>query len=108
MDHAYLSYILVALFLYVTLSSLRVALKPGLRQIPGPFLARFTKLWRTWLVADGKAPFKYQQLHREYGPIVRSGPNTVEISDPAVIPTIYGINSKFRKVRSGSRVSRQS
>jgi hypothetical protein len=41
----------------------------------------------------------YCSLHSKYGDIVRVGPNKLSISDPAMIPIIYGIGSGFRKVR---------
>ncbi|UPL02773.1 hypothetical protein LCI18_013707 [Fusarium solani-melongenae] len=56
-------------------------LRPGLRNIPGPWVAKFTQAWRIGL----------------YGPIVRTAPNVVDISDPTTIATIYGISSKFLK-----------
>jgi hypothetical protein len=76
----------------------RNALKPGLRSIPGPFLARFTRLWRLFQISKGGGRELYQRLHDRYGPIVRTAPNVVSISDPQAIPIIYGINSKFVKV----------
>ncbi|ETI22773.1 hypothetical protein G647_06849 [Cladophialophora carrionii CBS 160.54] len=37
-------------------------------------------------------------LHRKFNShFVRLGPKVVSVSDPALIPTIYGINTKFRK-----------
>ncbi len=98
MDILSWQYLLLLPLVYLVLDSVRVAYRTGLRKVPGPLLARFSKLWRFKFVMDGKAPFKYQLLHKKYGPIVRTGPNTVEISDPTVIPTIYGINTKFFKV----------
>lgn len=74
------------------------AFQQGLRQIPGPWLAKVSPLWRLWFVWDGTAHEGYRKLHKKYGPIVRTAPNVVDISDPAVIPNIYGINSKFKKV----------
>ncbi|PVH68975.1 cytochrome P450 [Cadophora sp. DSE1049] len=44
-----------------------------------------------------EAPRNYRALHDKYGPIVRVGPNHVSVSDPAMIPIIYGISSKFTK-----------
>jgi hypothetical protein len=82
---------------YLTLV-FRTAFQKGLRQVPGPFIARFSGLFRLWLVYDGKAPSKYRKVHREYGPIVRVGPNHVSMSDPEVIPQIYGIGTDFPKV----------
>ena len=89
--------LLVALLLLCG-STIRDYLRPGLRQLPGPFLARFSRIYRFYLVYKGDVPDKYRALHAKYGPIVRTGPNHVSISDPAMIPTIYGVGSKFMKV----------
>lgn len=80
------------------IKSIITALRPGLRAIPGPFIARISSLYRPWKISKGDAPDFYRRLHETYGPIVRTGPNTVDISDPKAISTIYGINSKFLKV----------
>lgn len=69
-----------------------------LADLPGPFTARFTNFWRVKSAASGKAPAKFQNLHRKYGSVVRVGPIHVSVSDPAQIPVIYGISSKFTKV----------
>ncbi|CAG8925610.1 unnamed protein product [Penicillium salamii] len=81
------------------IKSIITALRPGLRAIPGPFIARISSLYRPWKISNGDAPDFYRRLHETYGPIVRTGPNTVDISDPKAISTIYGINSKFLKSR---------
>jgi hypothetical protein len=75
---------------YWIIGTLRLAYRTDLSPLPGPKWARFT----------GQAPAVYLQLHEQYGPIVRTGPNTVSIADPATIPTIYGISSHFLKVLS--------
>jgi hypothetical protein len=91
----YLSALSVALYV---VSSIRAILRPGLRRLPGPFLARFSGLYRLSMVAGGRAPGEYQKIHEKYGRIVRVGPNHVSISDPSMIPLVYGIGSKFLKV----------
>ena len=50
-----------------------------LRSVPGPFLARFTKLW--WLERLRRGHFDQEniELHREYGPVVRYGPHHVRM-----------------------------
>ncbi len=87
----------LALVAILVFSALRTALRAGLRDLPGPFLARFSALYRLSLVYRGKAPFEYRKLHNKYGPVVRVGPNHVSISDPAAIPQIYGIGSGYLK-----------
>ncbi|GJC78608.1 cytochrome P450 monooxygenase gsfF [Colletotrichum liriopes] len=69
----------------------------SLRDVPGPWLASLTSSWRLSLVLRGKAHERYRKLHEKYGPIVRTAPNVVDISDPAAISVVYGINSKFLK-----------
>jgi hypothetical protein len=90
--------LLLAPLIYV-LDTIRLAYRSSLRKIPGPAIAPWTRLWRVKLVWDGNAPWKYIQLHDKYGPVVRTGPNSVDISDPNAIPIIYGVTSKFTKVR---------
>lgn len=89
---------LIILVLTSLIRSLATAFKPSLSSIPGPFLARFTPFYRLLKIYKGDAPVYYRQLHEKYGPIVRTGPRTVDISDPKAVPIIYGINSKFFKV----------
>jgi hypothetical protein len=51
------------------------------------------------MVYNGAGPAQYRKIHEKYGPIVRVGPNEVSVADPTMIPRIYGIGSKFTKVR---------
>ncbi|OAP58487.1 hypothetical protein AYL99_07577 [Fonsecaea erecta] len=71
--------------------------RPGLRNIPGPPVAAYTKLWRLYDVYRGHAHLTAISLHEKYGPVVRIGPNHVSISDPTLIPVIYGIKENFTK-----------
>ncbi|KAL2837836.1 cytochrome P450 [Aspergillus pseudoustus] len=52
--------------------------------IPGPALAKCTRLWK--LRSD------------QYGSLVRIGPRHVSVGDPAAITVIYGLNKGFTKV----------
>ncbi len=80
-------------------SWLRAAFAEGLRDVPGPTSARISGLLRLNIARSGDAPKRHRKLHEKYGTVVRLAPNHVSISDPSMIPIIYGINSKFRKVR---------
>lgn len=82
------------------LSYIKAYFRRSLQSLPGPVLARFSGLYRLSLVQNGRAPERYRELHESYGPIVRTGPNHVSISDVSMIPVIYGIGSKFLKVIS--------
>ncbi|KAJ5762320.1 cytochrome P450 [Penicillium nucicola] len=71
----------VLFIVYTFTSSVITALKPGLRLIPGPIIARFSSLYRPWKIAKGDAPDFYLRLHKKYGPIVRTGPKTSPFYD---------------------------
>ena len=70
-----------------------------LRHVPGPFLANLTNIQRVWWVKTGRARQIHQQMHEQYGDVVRFGPNMVSISDPSVISTVYPMRAGFPKVR---------
>lgn len=93
---------IVCVFFIFVVFYARIFFRKGLRSLPGPLLAKVSGLYRLSLVYDGHAPERYRDLHRKYGNIVRTGPNHVSISDASMIPTIYGIGSKFLKVNINS------
>lgn len=93
---------------------------------PGPFLASFSRSWIVMEILRGQAHRTQAELHKKYGiliptslnehihahylsgkgntkftkgPIIRIAPNEVAISDPASIKEIYGVSSRFSKVR---------
>ncbi|KAF3387658.1 Cytochrome P450 monooxygenase mpaDE [Penicillium rolfsii] len=69
----------------------------GLSGIPGPALAKWTRLWKLRSVWKGDHHRTEIKLHRQYGPLVRIGPRHVSIADPLAIPAIYGLNKGFTK-----------
>jgi hypothetical protein len=71
-----------------------------LKRIPGPFLAKFTNLWRFGNVLAGRADLTQKHLHAKHGSAVRLGPNVVTLSDPGLIKEIYDARGKFVKVSS--------
>jgi hypothetical protein len=76
-----------------------------LNNIPGPFLAKFTNLWRLCNVLTGHAQRTQKQLHDRYGSAVRLGPNFITLSDPRLVKVVYDARGKFLKV---SPVHRES
>ena len=84
--------------LYWVTDCVRTAYRSDLSSLPGPKWAPYTGLYRVFRLWSGQAPAVYMKLHEEYGPIVRTGPNTVSIADPKTVPIIYGISSAFVKV----------
>lgn len=67
------------------------------RNIPGPLLAKFTDLWRLYIVWRRDSHDTYLRLHQQYGDLVRIGPNCISISAPDLVPSIYGIGKGFVK-----------
>jgi hypothetical protein len=68
------------------------------RDIPGPFLATISPLWRLQGALNGTLHHDITAAHRKYGTIVRIAPDEVSIADPEAIKTIYGHNAGFVKV----------
>lgn len=86
----------------LVVQALRTRFRPGLRQLPGPRLAPYSRLWNLSTAAGGNSHKTFRKLHEKYGKVVRTGPNHVAIADPAMIPVLYGTNNKFLKVGSGN------
>ena len=70
----------------------------GLNRYPGPWLAKFTNAWRVYDVSRNHHQHTLIELHKKYGPVVRTGPNVVDIADPELIPAIYGVRTHHTKV----------
>ncbi|ETS85305.1 hypothetical protein PFICI_03330 [Pestalotiopsis fici W106-1] len=73
------------------------ALTSPLRAIPGPFWARFTRLWYLKEVWTHKAHRTNLELHKNHGPIVRIAPNEYSLDDPAACKILYGHGTDFQK-----------
>ncbi|KAF2029515.1 cytochrome P450 [Setomelanomma holmii] len=72
-------------------------LRSPLKQIPGPFLAKFSNIWR-FLNHYGQTHIETQKkLHDKYGDVVRLGPTTVSLADTSLIKTIYNARGTFVK-----------
>ncbi|KAK4247369.1 cytochrome P450 [Corynascus novoguineensis] len=71
--------------------------RSGLRQIPGPFLASFSNLWKLRATWKQNMHRENVRVHEDYGPIVRIGPNHVSVADPESMQTIYGVKNVFPK-----------
>ncbi|KAI8947359.1 cytochrome P450 [Xylaria longipes] len=62
-----------------------------LAKLPGPKLAALTYWYECYydIARPAQYAFKIKALHREYGPVVRIGPNDVSISDPDFVDAVY-------------------
>ncbi|KAF2141537.1 uncharacterized protein K452DRAFT_250217 [Aplosporella prunicola CBS 121167] len=90
----------LAILAIIALTLLRAtlfALLSPQRSVPGPLLARFSRLW--YLAQILRADFHTTNiaLHARHGRIVRVAPNWFSIDDPAAIRTIYGHGTRFVK-----------
>ncbi|KAK1981529.1 hypothetical protein LZ30DRAFT_689098 [Colletotrichum cereale] len=66
-----------------------------LKKYPGPVLAA---------ISADYAP-RIKKLHEKHGPVVRLGPNLLDIDFPELVKVIYGTDGKWKK---GRRVTNQS
>ena len=88
---------LLALGLCVAYGIVSAVMDP-LRGIPGPFLARFTRLWYFFEVYKGSFEISNVNLHKTYGPIVRIAPNEYSVDDIQAAKLIYKTGNGFVKV----------
>lgn len=79
-----------------------------LRHIPGPRLARVSRLWSRIGNFHGRKSERIHEAHLKYGSVVRVSPNEISFSDPAAVQDIYTSNDFGKEntfyVRQGMRV----
>lgn len=61
-----------------------------LAKYPGPRLAAVSEIWNMRASASGVQPFIMQDLHRQYGDVVRTGPDRLCFFTPQAYIDIYG------------------
>lgn len=69
----------------------------GIRDIPGPFFAKFTNLWLLLQARQGKRYLSVDEAHKKYGKLVRIQPDHVSVADESAITDIYGHGNGFLK-----------
>ncbi|KAH8894025.1 cytochrome P450 [Thozetella sp. PMI_491] len=83
-----------ALAVFHVVGNLRAA---GARNIPGPFAAKFTDLYRFFNVSGGYNHESLILLHEKYGDNVRLGPRVVSIKNMDDVNRVYGVKRGFAK-----------
>jgi cytochrome P450 len=73
------------------------SLTSPLKNVPGPWISRYTNLQLKFAVTGGRRIFYIDDLHKKYGPIVRISPTEVAVADPAAFKQIHAVSSKFAK-----------
>ncbi|KAE9368985.1 cytochrome P450 [Stipitochalara longipes BDJ] len=68
-----------------------------LRNVPGPWYAKFTHLWLKVQVLGGRRVHYIHELHQRYGPIVRIAPAEIAVADSASFREIHRIKSGYLK-----------
>lgn len=68
-----------------------------LSHIPGPLLPKVSSLWLVYHAWIGDECTTVYKIHQQYGPIVRTGPNSVDIADGDALHDIYTAKGGFRK-----------
>lgn len=89
--------IIGCLLLIISAQFLWTYIKSPIKNIPGPFFAKFTHLWRFFDVYGGRPELTHQILHEKYGHAVQLAPNVVSISDPKLLRTVYNTRGDFLK-----------
>ncbi|KAF4547722.1 Cytochrome P450-like protein 71 [Elsinoe fawcettii] len=93
----FLSHLFTCAIIILLAVVLRIKYKPGLRHVPGPFIASVSSWWKLRAVWNRNMHLENMRVHEDYGPIVRIGPNHVSLADPASMATIYGVQKVFPK-----------
>ncbi|KAI0636241.1 cytochrome P450 [Trametes polyzona] len=75
-------------FLALSATTIAYRISPWhpLASYPGPFLARFSSLWLTYVSSTGRRHFIIDDLHNKYGPFVRIGPDAVSMKSLGGVP----------------------
>lgn len=107
---SYLSkYSLTALLFVIafTIKLYRVYSGP-LTHLPGPEISKWTNMVLQVYLLSGNRPRYVQQLHLKYGPIVRIGPNEVDVCDSVSAKEIHKVASRFLKGRFYQHIGHRS
>ncbi|KUL82310.1 hypothetical protein ZTR_09714 [Talaromyces verruculosus] len=114
MSPEYFVVVFSGILAYLLFRRIYVAFWGPLKDIPGPFWAKLTRLWEIYALIPGNLEEQLIDLHRRHGtneivkffaesqltdpgPIVRIGPNKCSIDDPEAVKIIYGLGRPFVK-----------
>lgn len=92
-------YLLLAIVLVFILRGLTGAYKTSLHDVPGPWFAKFSRLWLLQAYNARSFHRTNLSLHRQYGPIVRIAPNEYSIDDPEAAKIVYRASGQLAKSR---------
>ncbi|KAH8810802.1 benzoate 4-monooxygenase cytochrome P450 [Xylogone sp. PMI_703] len=87
--------VLASVLLFIT-----TYIRDPLRTVPGPFLAKFNKLYLIYYTCRLRRHLDDLELHKKYGPVVRLAPHEVAISSPSALSVIYGAGTSKKFLKS--------
>ncbi|KUI69973.1 Pisatin demethylase [Cytospora mali] len=96
--HITLSYFLLIvciIFHFGLWARLAWRLKPSISPVPGPRLARWSRLWIAKALASGRSHEIWTEVNAKFGPVARIGPNHVITDDPDIIRRILTVRSGY-------------
>ncbi|RPA79979.1 cytochrome P450 [Ascobolus immersus RN42] len=94
-----LAFLLYQAVAFIITAIYRITFHP-LAKFPGPFLAKITPLYEYYytFVKDGKmVQHCMDNLHPQYGPIVRTMPNHLTINDSDAFHEVHSVGMKYLK-----------
>lgn len=68
-----------------------------LRSYPGPWLASCSRLWKVLSTASTHTHLDHIELHKKYGPVVRTAPDELSIASPEAARTLLSAGKRFYK-----------
>ncbi|EAQ90212.1 hypothetical protein CHGG_02147 [Chaetomium globosum CBS 148.51] len=68
-----------------------------LSHVPGPFIAGFSKLWVFWEAIQLRLPAAYEEVGKQYGSLVRVGPNELLTDDPDILRKMMAPRSPYTR-----------
>ncbi|KAH7136336.1 cytochrome P450 [Dactylonectria macrodidyma] len=73
-----------------------------LAKFPGPRIAALTSWYCAYhdLIRGGQYIWVIEEMHRQYGPIVRTMPNVLHVNDPSFIDQLYAQSPNSRRERA--------
>ncbi|KAK8113049.1 cytochrome P450, partial [Apiospora sp. TS-2023a] len=57
----------------------------------------FTNIWRLYITWRGQSHVVIHELHKRFGPVVRLGPNMLDLDMPDFIKVLYNTKSQWKK-----------
>jgi len=98
-DAAWIVYAIQAFLLWAVSTIVYRRFFHPLASIPGPFLPSVTRfyIWYWNVIKDGHFYRKIEELHSQYGLVVRIAPNEIHLADPDNYDKIYSVGGRFYK-----------